>query len=131
MIRPSSYRPQDVAAGVRTSAMRFPGKTAVTLGEASLTYGALVDRMNRVTHGARALGLGEGGNAAIMAGNRLEYFEIVAGLAATGGAVATVNPRQTPAELGAIARDCEARIVFADPAFEDAIRAADLPEGCR
>ncbi|MEM1314108.1 MAG: AMP-binding protein [Pseudomonadota bacterium] len=127
---PSSFRHQDVAAGVRAAARRTPGKAAVTLGEAALTYGAMVERMNRVTHAAADLGLGEGATAAIMAGNRLEYFEIVCGIAATGAAIATVNPRQTPRELGEIARDCGARIVFADPAFEEAIRAAELPEGC-
>ena len=130
MTPPETFRPQDVAAGVRANGRRFPGKAAVRMGEATLTYGALVERMNRVTHLAAAAGIGPGVNAAIMSGNRPEYFEIVAGVAATGGAVATVNPRQTPAELGAIARDCDARLIFADPAFADAIRAADLPAGC-
>ncbi|MEM6440143.1 MAG: AMP-binding protein [Pseudomonadota bacterium] len=128
---PDPWRSQDVAAGVRAAARRTPGKTAATLGEASLSYGAMVERMNRVTHGAAAAGLGPGVNAAIMAGNRLEYFEIVCGAAATGGAIATVNPRQTPRELGEIARDCGARLVFADPDFEEAVRAAELPEGCK
>ncbi|MEL6236499.1 MAG: AMP-binding protein [Pseudomonadota bacterium] len=128
---PETYRPLDISSGLRANARRFPGKIAVTMGAARLSYGALVERMNRVSNAVSALGLGPGQNAAIMAGNSPEYFEIVAGVSATGAAIATVNPRQTPDELGAIAQDCAARIIFTDAAFEDAVRAADLPQGAQ
>ena len=124
MTPPETYRPLDIASGVRVNADRFPGRTAVRQGERSLTYGAMAARMNRVTHACLAAGVAADRPAAIVAGNLPEYFEIVAGASATGGPIATVNPRQTEGELRAILEDCEARVVFADPAFEEVIRAA-------
>ena len=113
--RPASYRGLDIGSGVRTNAARIPGKTALRQGEQTLSYGALGQRMNRVTNGTVASGLGPGMNAAILSANRLEYFEVVAGVSATGAAIATVNPRQTEAEIAAILNDCDARLVFCDP----------------
>ncbi len=76
---------------------------------------------------ATGLGLGAGDPAAIVAGNCVEYIEIVDGLAEAGLAVATVNPRQTAAEVCFILSDCGARIVFVTPESEDLVRASDCP----
>lgn len=126
--RPDTFRNLDIGSGVRANAARFPGKIAVRQGDRTLSYTVLAERMNRVANGARAAGLGSGANAAILSANLPEYFEVVAGVSSTGAAVATVNPRQTEAEIAAILSDCEARLVFADSASEELARAAtDAP----
>ena len=121
---PVTYRPLDIGSGVRANAARFPDKLAVRQGEAGLTYGALGARMNRVANAAVAAGLGPGDTAAILCANRIEYFEVVAGLSSLGAAVATVNPRQTEADLRGILDDSGAKLVFTDPQSADLVRAA-------
>ena len=119
----------DVGFGVRANAARTPAKPAVVLGQRVLSYGQVGERMARVANAALGSGLAPGQNAAIVAGNVVEYFEIVCGISWTGAAIATVNPRQTPRELAAILNDCDARLIFVDPANVEALRSADLPDG--
>ena len=65
--RPRSRRATDglrVSSGVRSAATRAPGKVALTSGERSLTYAALVERIDRVANGAAGgLGLRRGDRA--------------------------------------------------------------------
>lgn len=131
MSLPTTYRPMDIAWGLRANARRFPDRTAVSMSEGKLTYARLVERSNRVSNGVAAAGLGPGENAAIVMANRPEYFEIVAGVSSTGSAIATVNPRQSPREIGDILQDCGARIIFTDPDHAEQVQAADLPEGAK
>lgn len=111
-----------MASGIRCSMMRQPGKTALICGDRSLTYAQLVDRIDRVCALAAGLGLGQGDRAALIAGNCLEYIEIVDGLAEAGVAVATVNPRQTAAEIGFILEDCGARVAFVNAEIEPLVQ---------
>jgi long-chain acyl-CoA synthetase len=116
-----------MASGIRTSMARDPNKVALIFNERTLTFAQLVDRIGRVAAMAAGLGLAPGDRAAIVAPNCLEYIEIVDGLAEAGVAVATLNPRYTPAELGYILNDCGARAVFVSQSCEGALRAADAP----
>lgn len=120
---PDTFRHMTMAGGIRSSMRRNPGKTALICAGRSLTYASLVDRIDRVCAMAGGLGLHPGDRAAIVAGNCLEYIEIVDGLAEAGIAVATVNPRQTPAELGFILDDCGARVAFVTAETEPLVRA--------
>ena len=124
---PDTFRHMTMAGGIRTSMMRNPNKTALICGDRHLDYKTLVNRIDRVSALARGLGLIPGDRAAIVAGNCLEYIEIVDGLAEAGVAVATVNPRQTAAEIGFILQDCGARVAFVTPATQALVRAADSP----
>ena len=61
------------------------------------------------------LGLGKGDHAAVLAHNRLEYPEMIAGLGSAGLATVTISARSTPAEVAFICADSEARVLFLDP----------------
>ncbi len=99
--------------------MRDPDKIALICGDQRLTYLHLVDRIDRVAVLTRShFKLKKGDRAAIVAGNCLEYIEIVDGLSEAGVAAATCNPRQTPAEIGFILNDCSARVAFVAPETE-------------
>lgn len=124
---PATYQPMTMASGLRASVARGPGRTALIFGEQRLTFGHLVERIDKVASLAVALGLAKGDRAAIVATNCLEYIEIVDGLAEAGVAVATPNPKQTATELAFILNDCGARIVFVSNAAEALVRAADTP----
>ena len=125
--RPATYRSTTIATGIRTAAQRTPDRIALREGERTLTYRQLVERIDRVSAGARHdLGLAPGDRVALLALNRLEYIEIVAGFAETGAAVATLNTRQSAQELEAICADCRPRALIVDPACEEIVRDASL-----
>ena len=124
---PATYRPMTMASGIRMNLARGPDKVALICAGRQLTYGQLVDRIDKVASLAIGLGLQKGDRAAIVSMNCLEYIEIVDGLSEAGIAVATPNPQQTAAEIGYILNDCGARVVFVSPAVEEKLRAADCP----
>ncbi|MEQ8345101.1 MAG: class I adenylate-forming enzyme family protein [Sneathiellaceae bacterium] len=125
----STFRPLTIASGIHAAADRTPRKAALQEGARSLTYRQLSDRIHQVGQAALAApGLRPGDRAAIVAGNCLEYPEVVAGLSAIGVAVATVNPRQTAAEIAYILADCGARLVIADAARAELLADLDLPD---
>lgn len=125
---PETFRPVTVASGIRASLARDPEKAALVCGGRRLTYTRLVERIDRVAALAiDGLGLRPGDRAAIVAGNCLEYIELVSGLSDAGVAVATPNPRQTAAEIAYILNDCGARVVFATLQTEALVRGADCP----
>ncbi len=124
---PDTYRPLTIASGIRASAARTPDKVAVIFGAQQRSFAALDKRINRIAHAATGLGLARGDNVLLIAQNCIEYFEVVAGFASAGVAVATINPRQTVEEIAAIAEDCGARAVIVDSAFDELVRSASLP----
>jgi len=122
---PGTYRPVTVASFIKANGRADPDAVAIRYGAQKLTFGDLLARINRVGNAARADGrIGIGSTAAIVSGNLPEYFEIVLGVSDVGGAVATLNPKQTEHELAAIFEDCLPRIVFTDAAAEERVVAA-------
>jgi acyl-CoA synthetase (AMP-forming)/AMP-acid ligase II len=125
--RPRTYRALTIADGVRAAAGRSPGKVALQEGERTLTYAELVARINRVGNGVRGgLGLAEGGHAAILSPNCLEFVEVVLGLASADVPPAMVNPRATAAEVELICDDAQARVLFVHPSLEELARSCRL-----
>ena len=121
---PWTYRPVTLDSGVRAAFNRTPDRLALREGERTLSYRQLVSRINRAGSAALGdLGLRNGDRVAILAGNCLEYIEIMCGLSGVGIAVATPSPRLTAAEVKLICDDCGARVLFAERALEDMVRA--------
>jgi len=111
-----------MTGGLRAAATRDPGKVAYRHGARERRYGALVERIDRVTAALSAgLGLGSGSHGAIVAKNSIEYMELVFGASQAGVALATVNPRLAPAEIAAICDDARARVLFVDEASADTL----------
>lgn len=132
MTTPSGYRPLNLGDGLRSSCARTPDKVAVEDDRIALSYRDLVARMNRVTSGLLdGEGLAPGTHIAILANNRVEYIEVVAGAAQGGLPIATVNPRLTPSEARVILDDAGARLLFADPDLARAMKDSDQAGGLR
>ena len=93
---------------------RDPGKIAVRHGD----QGAKLPRpgVAESTGSARGCWTGSSSNrathGAILAGNCIEYLEIVAGAAQAGIPLATVNPGLSPREVAGICDDAEAAGAF-------------------
>ena len=112
---PVSYRPLSVAGGIRAAMSRDPDKVAVRHGRRERTYRNLVDRIDRISAWMLdGLKLEPGTHGAILAGNCIEYLEIVAGAAQAGIPLATVNPRLSAREVADICDDAQARVLFVD-----------------
>ncbi|MFA4929370.1 MAG: AMP-binding protein, partial [Patulibacter sp.] len=120
---PATFVPLTVADGVRVSAGRTPAKIALREGDRTLSYAALRERIHRVGNAALGgLGLTPGDHVAILASNRLEYVELVVGLAGVGLAPATISPHSSATEALHIVADSRARAIFADAARAELAR---------
>ena len=127
--RRGASRDMLISDGIRASAARTPGKTALREGGRSLTYAALAGRIGRVANLAHAgLGLRPRERAAVLSANCLEYLEIVAGMAEAGVAAATIGPAASAPEIRFICEDSGARVMFVSAALADAARAAAPPQ---
>ncbi len=87
----------------------------------TVTYAELETRANRVANALNALGVGEDGRVAYLDLNNPEFFELMLGAAKVGAAIAPLNFRLTPQEMGAIVADAEAKVLVVGPVFEQAI----------
>ena len=92
-----------------------------------VTSGELEYRARRLGNGLRALGVGEHGRVAYLDLNNPEFFEVMLGAAKVGAAIAPLNFRLTPAEMGQIVADAEAEVLVVGEPFRgcvETIRAA-------
>lgn len=127
-IAPSLKRELTVSAGIHATAAHAPYKQAIVVGNRSLTYGMLAERMRRVTGGAKSeLKRTYEVRAMVFAPNCLEYTEIVCGLSDAGMIVSTANPRLSATELEGIAADCAPELLFVHPDLDPVRAEASLP----
>ncbi len=131
MTLPPGFTHLELSRLVRNAATRVPDKDALVCGKRKLSYRQLIARSNRVANAVRgSLQIEPGQRVALVTANRLEYFELVLGLADIGAVAVTVNPGSSVAELNGILADCSARLVVIDPALKtlcEAVAAAGLP----
>ncbi|MHA7815587.1 MAG: class I adenylate-forming enzyme family protein [Pseudohaliea sp.] len=112
--------PLTVGRGILNAAERFPEAVAVEDGTRQLRYAELADRLRRIGAAVVAeYGLAAGDVVVLLSPNRLEYLEIVTGLAEAGLVVATLNPRLSADELRAIVDDCDPALALVDPALDE------------
>jgi long-chain acyl-CoA synthetase len=102
------------------------GKSAPALIDesGSRSWAELDTRANRLIHALRGLGLAAGDVIAVYAGNRREYFEIMAAAGHAGILFVPVNWHFTAEELAYVVANSEAKVLFADERFVDTARAA-------
>ncbi|GAA3026677.1 AMP-binding protein [Streptosporangium longisporum] len=80
------------------------------------TYGELLALVNRVSHGLRARGLTTGDVVAGVLPNGIDAVVMLMATGQTGLYYVPVNWHLTPAEIGYILDDCDARVVVTGPA---------------
>jgi long-chain acyl-CoA synthetase len=94
------------------------------------TWGETRDRVAKLAGAMRALGLGEGDRAAILALNSDRYFEFFYGTVWAGGVFVPINIRLAPPEVEHWMNDSGAKILFIDEQFAPMLKALDgkLPQ---
>jgi acyl-CoA synthetase (AMP-forming)/AMP-acid ligase II len=83
----------------RATASLNAGMTAIEYRERKISYGELLDRVQRATAMLAGHGLGRGDRVALLSRNRPEYFEIELAAANLGLITACLNWRLSPREL--------------------------------
>jgi acyl-CoA synthetase (AMP-forming)/AMP-acid ligase II len=102
---------------IQRNADYFPDREAHVCGDRRLTFGQYADRALRLAGGLYSLGLRHQDRFAILALNRLEYYECYAAAEVSGFILAPVNFRLAPPEIVYMLRDSAARILIFDAQF--------------
>jgi acyl-CoA synthetase (AMP-forming)/AMP-acid ligase II len=87
----------------------------------TVSYADLHRNGHRVSNALADLEVGEDGRVAYLDLNSPEFFEVMVGATRVGAAVAPINFRLTPTEMGRIVDDSGARVLVVGPAFEAAL----------
>ena len=104
-----------LVGGIRSAMDRHPTKVAITDTNSQRTYSELIGRIDRISSGfVSHLDLSTQAHAAIVAGNSIEYVEVIAGASQAGIPLATINPQLSAAEVTAICNDARAEVLFTD-----------------
>ena len=94
-------------------AAAMPDKTAVVLGERSLTFETLNRRANRVANAFGGLGVNAEDRVAVMSYNSIETFELASGLRRAGVVIVPVNYRLRGSEIAYVVNDSGSKAVVA------------------
>ena len=94
----------------------------------SRTWAELDARINQLVHATRKAGIGPGDTIALIAGNSVEWFEVMFLAAHAGLTIVPVNWHLVGPEIAYILGDSGAKAVIAGHQFEDAVaKALDDP----
>jgi len=120
---------EDIPDLIAKRAQLTPDKVALedAASGRTLTYAALEDRAGRVVALLSALGVGQGDRVAMLARNRVEFFELLFGCAKAGAILVPLNWRMPPAELDGLIADADPALLFHGAAEADDARALSAP----
>ncbi len=96
---------------------RRPDKPAVLDGDFTATFEQHLDRVLRLGHALRSIGVGPGDRFAVMALNGHEFLELYHASLLTGAVINPLNLRLAPKELEFILSDSGCKVCFADGFF--------------
>jgi long-chain acyl-CoA synthetase len=96
-----------LGVALSANAQRYPDRSAVVLGERTLTFRELDKRSNALAHGWRAAGLVPGDRVIVYVGNSIELVELVVGVWKAGGIAVPITTWIVGQELGFMVNDCE------------------------
>ena len=82
------------------------------------------ERVNRLIHGLRGLGLDVGDTMCVVGNNRHEWLEAFAAGSSTGLVLVPVNWHFSAEEIAYVLENSEAKVIVADAEFADAATAA-------
>ncbi len=105
-------------AWLSAAARAYGARPALLEGARAVSYGELADRAERLAAGLSSeLGVGRLDRVAVLAHNRIEWFELFFATARIGAMLVPLNHRLARPELEYQLSDCGARLLFLDPAL--------------
>ncbi len=109
------------------TATKSPGRTALTYFGAEMTYGQLLEHVNRFAAGLQALGVKKGDRVGLMLPNCPQFVIGFFGALRAGAIVTATSSMYTPREVTHQWNDAGVKIVIADRRLFPVIKAA-LPQ---
>lgn len=106
---------------IRAHAADRPGRIAITDGTSEVTYAALDVAMDRIAAALQRDRIAAGQAVAIVAYPSTAQALVYLGALRAGCVSAPIQPSATPAQIAAMIADCDAPIVFLDPANAKAL----------
>jgi fatty-acyl-CoA synthase len=100
-----------------------PHRTAITYGKISWTYGELSERVTRLAHGLRRLGVERGDRVAYIGPNHPALSETLFAAGLLGAIFVPLNTRLAPPELAFILDDAGADVLVWDASLADTVAA--------
>ncbi|PLT35404.1 class I adenylate-forming enzyme family protein [Bacillus sp. V5-8f] len=111
-------RPGNLIAMLETSAMKYPGKEALVMGNERLTYKELLDKVEQISGNLQhSLCIKKGDRIALLLGNSIEFCILVFACARIGAIVVPLNTRLKEQELSYMVRQSGAKVLFVDDEF--------------
>src|SRR5215510_5799287 len=96
----------------RRNGAHWPGKDAFVEIDRKVTWGELNRRTDALGHAYRALGVSHGDRVAVLSHDAIEVPETFLAAAKVGAIRVGLNPRLAAAEIAALIRDCEPRLLL-------------------
>jgi fatty-acyl-CoA synthase len=109
--------PIDVGKLLRRGADRQPAKVAVIWEEGTRTYGDLLRRVDRLSAGLAAQGIGRGDRVGVLFQNGPHFLEAWWAVAQMGAVVVPLSTRALPQDFAYVLNDAEAAAVLAGAEF--------------
>lgn len=109
------------ASSLDFHAHRKPNKVVVTDGDQTRTNSELLDRVKILAASLEDAGIGPGDLVALLMYNRVEFIELVYAVNRIGAAFLPLNYRLAPAEWQYILQHSEAKAIFTETEFVDAL----------
>lgn len=100
-----------------------PDDVAVKSPDRAVTWKDLDVRASSIAHVLDDLGVCPGDRVACLLNNRVEYFEVLAGITRAGAVFVPLNAMATAPELINVVTDCGARVIFTDADFDSELDA--------
>jgi acyl-CoA synthetase (AMP-forming)/AMP-acid ligase II len=97
---------------IRRNGAHWPDKDAFVEINRKVTWGELDRRTDALGHAYRALGVAHGDRVAVLSHDAIEVPETFLAAAKVGAIRVGLNPRLAAAEIAALIRDCEPRLLI-------------------
>lgn len=109
-------------------AVQQPDKVALSHGNESRTYSALVQRMMQIAQGLQHHGLIHD-KITILSSNRIEFVEVFLGAIYTGCIPILLDPKWSNVEINAVIQRCQPKMMFTETRFvKNLVSQATVPE---
>jgi len=113
----------NIADWIKKWAMILPKKIALVYDDEPMTYAALNERINRLSHALLDLGVKRGDRVAALLTNCVEFFEIFFACSKIEAIFVPLNFRLAGPEIAYIINDCTAETLFFSGEFSERIAA--------
>ena len=113
-----------MADGLAPIAARKPDMSALVDERTARTWREFDERVNRLIHALRGLGLTVGDRVAVLSANRVELFEVLGAAMHAGIVVVPLNWHWIADEIAYVLDDADARLLLTDPEHAAVARAA-------